>query len=538
MKKRLLNTIKVASLLSLTFIPGKEICAQLTENFDNILTLPASGWIQQNLSSPVGGLGWFQGNADAFPAFSGAPTSYIGANYNNVNGAGTISNWLISPNLTLKNGDVITFYTRTSADNMWADRLQVRMSTNGTSSNVGATATSFGDFTTLLLEINPNLQLSVYPMFWTQYTITISGLTAPTSGRIAFRYFVTNGGLNGTNSDYIGIDDFVHTPYVCPALNVAPAALNQAYAGLPFNQSFSQTGGLGAISFAVSAGTLPGGLTLLPNGTLSGTPAATGSFNFTITATDASGCTGSQIYNMEVQCNPNGASLNNLPTLCSNSGAQTLTQGLPSGGSYSGTGVTGNQFDPSSGTQVITYSVNDAYGCLQTATSTITVNTAPNVALAPFSTLCFNDPPIVLTGGTPAGGTYSGTSVSGGIFTPNAVGDFNITYSYTDGNNCSSSVSQILRVEVCAGLDTFGSTPISIFPNPSSGFITLDLGTEHLKRLQVRNSLGQLAYELDMISSDTQLPIQLDLSFLTSGVYFLELIGENQMGFSRIVLEK
>lgn len=69
-----------------------------------------------------------------------------------------------------------------------------------------------GDFTTLLLSINPTLLTNEYPEAWTQYTVTISGLPAPTSGRIAFRYFVTNGGSAGDNSNYIGIDNVVYTP--------------------------------------------------------------------------------------------------------------------------------------------------------------------------------------------------------------------------------------------------------------------------------------------------------------------------------------
>src|SRR2546428_3306592 len=48
-----------------------------------------------------------------------------------------------------------SFYTRTVDMPSFPDRLQVRMSTNGASSNVGTTATDVGDFTTLLLDINP-----------------------------------------------------------------------------------------------------------------------------------------------------------------------------------------------------------------------------------------------------------------------------------------------------------------------------------------------------------------------------------------------
>jgi len=541
MKKTLFSAIRCVATFSVIGLFNQSLNAQITENFDNITTLTGSGWFLQNNSSPIGTTGWFQGNPAAFPAYNGATDSYIGANFNNTGATGTISNWLVTPNVILKNGDVITFFTRTSADNMWADRLQVRMSTNGASTNVGVGATAVGDFTTLLLEINPNLQLSVYPMSWTQFSVTISGLSAPTSGRIAFRYFVTSAGSGGTNSDYIGIDNFVYSPYVCPTLNVSPSTLNAAFAGLPFNQSITQTGALGNSNFAVSAGTLPPGLSLTPNGTLSGTPSATGNYSFSITVTDASGCTGTQSYNMSVQCNPNGASLNNLPTLCSNSNPITLTQGMPTGGAYSGNGVTGNQFNPSVGTQSITYSVNDAYGCLQTATATITVNTAPNVTLSPFTNLCFNEPPVVLTGGLPAGGTYSGTSVSGGIFTPNAVGQFTITYSVTDANNCSGSTTQTLNVLNCVGIDEQQGGEISVYPNPSTGIINIDLGENlgDIQKIRIRNTTGQVVKTLDLntivINGST---IMLDFHDISNGLYFVELIGKTEVGLIRIVLEK
>src|SRR5690606_16200259 len=138
-----------------------------------------------------------------------APNAYIGVNYNSTaGGSGTISNWLGSPNRTIRNGDVFQFYTRRPVS-VYQDRLEVRMSANGASANVGTGATAVGDFTTLLLSINPTLVPAVYPEVWTQFTITVSGLPAPTSGRVAFRYFVTGAGPTGVNSDYIGIDNVV-----------------------------------------------------------------------------------------------------------------------------------------------------------------------------------------------------------------------------------------------------------------------------------------------------------------------------------------
>lgn len=181
-----------------------------------ITTLTGSGWIQQNNSSPVGSDSWFQGNSSVFPAQSGAASSYIGANFNNTLGGGTISNWLITPLLNLQNGDTFSFFTRTVGSPVTPDRLEVRLSTNGGAS-AGSTETSVGDFSTLLLSINPTLTTTGYPNSWTQYNLTVSGLGAPASGRLAFRYFVTNGG-SGNNSDYIGIDTFSYTAVPTPAL--------------------------------------------------------------------------------------------------------------------------------------------------------------------------------------------------------------------------------------------------------------------------------------------------------------------------------
>ena len=87
---------------------------------------------------------------------------------------------------------------------MWPDRLEVRYSTNGDSINVGTTATSVGDFSTLLLVINSGLTEGGYPEIWTKYVI--DSISASGTGRIAFRYFVTGAGPFGINSNYIGID--------------------------------------------------------------------------------------------------------------------------------------------------------------------------------------------------------------------------------------------------------------------------------------------------------------------------------------------
>jgi FG-GAP-like repeat len=183
-----------------------------SEGFEVVSPLP-TGWSASNQSTTIGTTGWFQGST-VWPAQTGTALQYIGANFNNTTGSDDISNWLLTPNRTFSNGDVIKFWTRTATTSNFPDRLQVRLSLAGTSTNTGAGPTGLGDFTTLLLDINPTLAVGGYPNAWTEQTITLSGLAAPTSGRIAFRYFVTFAGPLGDNSNIIGIDTFSYAPGV------------------------------------------------------------------------------------------------------------------------------------------------------------------------------------------------------------------------------------------------------------------------------------------------------------------------------------
>ena len=197
--------------------------AQFSEGFDNITTLPGSGWFLINHSEPIGVTNWYQGELAVFPAQSGPSNSYIAANFNNGSGLATISNWLLTPAVTLVNGATLNFWTR-SIGSIYPDRLQVRMSTAGAGTDVGTSSTDVGTFTTLLLDINPTYSPTGYPAVWTQYNVVVTGVPTPTLGRLAFRYFVENSGPLGANGDYIGIDTVVFTPGVVPA-TVAPVSL-------------------------------------------------------------------------------------------------------------------------------------------------------------------------------------------------------------------------------------------------------------------------------------------------------------------------
>lgn len=208
----------VAGAMAITAAPAQ--AANVAEGFDDITTL--TDWQRVNLSQPTGSNAWFQGNPTVFPAQAGAATnSYIAANFNSTAGTGTISNWLISPKQTsLSSADVLDFWTQSaSGDPVYPDRLEVRVSTNG-SCSPGTTATGVGDFTTLVTSINPDLTVSGYPFDWTRFTLPLSSIAGPASGCFAFRYYVTSGGPSGDNSNYIGIDSVTFSDKTAPAVTV------------------------------------------------------------------------------------------------------------------------------------------------------------------------------------------------------------------------------------------------------------------------------------------------------------------------------
>ncbi|MGH6690172.1 MAG: beta strand repeat-containing protein, partial [Gammaproteobacteria bacterium] len=130
----------------------------------------------------------------------------------------------------------------------------------------------------------------------------VSGTTATlggtaTNGAQVGNYVVKFTASNGVPPNFE--QNFTLT-LVCPAITVSrtgggafpDAVFNSAYTG----QSVTATGGTGPHTFQVTAGTFPPGLSLASGGAISGTPTNTGSFNFTVTATDANGCTGSQAF--------------------------------------------------------------------------------------------------------------------------------------------------------------------------------------------------------------------------------------------------
>jgi hypothetical protein len=149
--------------------------------------------------------------------------------------------------------------------------------------------------------------------------------------------------------------------------------------------------------------------------------------------------------------------------VCQNSGSTTYsTTGasnansyvwalIPStAGSITGTGLTAEvTWDPAfTGLATITVKGVNNCGNGPTLSKTTTVVVVPVATLDPFSPVCDNIDTLVLTGGLPAGGTYSGIGVVNNKFTPHTVGPGTYTISYIVSNaGCSDTATQTILVK-------------------------------------------------------------------------------------------
>jgi hypothetical protein len=103
--------------------------------------------------------------------------------------------------------------------------------------------------------------------------------------------------------------------------------------------------------------------------------AVNSSGTYIVTFTDVNGCSSSASQAVTVNPLPT-VTQSALGTACVTYPPITLTGGAPAGGAYSGTAVSGGQFDPAlagTGTFVITYTYTDGNGCTNTATSNLQV---------------------------------------------------------------------------------------------------------------------------------------------------------------------
>lgn len=181
--------------------------------------------------------------------------------------------------------------------------------------------------------------------------------------------------------------------------------------------------------------------------TVTVTPTAT--TTYTVTGTDTNGCKSSDQVTVTVIPLPTVSVAGSPTTICNQAIGVQLT-GTPSGGTWSGdprltsAGVFTPGATPSDlGSITVTYTYTDPNtNCTNSADLALTVSNPDMITLTQPDDLCLNAAALSLTA-SPQGGVWSaasGVSLSPqGLFTPDQVGTFTVTYTINGGTNCAVS---------------------------------------------------------------------------------------------------
>lgn len=175
-------------------------------------------------------------------------------------------------------------------------------------------------------------------------------------------------------------------------------------------------------------------------------------------------------------------------------------------------------------------------------TVNVNVNTIPTPTIVGLAAMYNTASPNVTLVGNPAGGTFSGTGVSGNVFSPATagVGTYSITYNYTSPQGCSGSVSQEVTVTQFIGIDNMDAlTNLELFPNPTSK--TFRLSFELMQNLPldiaVVNLAGQKVWETTYSDFVGKFSQEIDLEKFASGVYFVEIRMKDAFMRTKVVKE-
>lgn len=341
----------------------------------------------------------------------------------------------------------------------------------------------------------------------------------------AYNGTLTNFALTGSTSNWVSSSASV----------TASGFSNSSVSAVSSQTNVSCNGAANGTASVTASGTGPFSYTWTPSG--GNAPTASGLSAGVYTVTIANTCTNtSQIISIT---QPPALSLNASAagTVICEGGTSTLTA-TGSGGtgtlSYTwSTGSTSNttSVNPAS-TSVYTVNAKDANNCATSATVGVTVNALPSVSLtATAANVCVNSGSIALTG-TPAGGSYSGTNVSGTAFTPATSGTFTPAYSFTNSTTgCANTATTAIVVSQCTGIEESKNIPsASIYPNPNTGVFTVELEVAAL--LTVTDVTGSHVLISETLAAGTH---SLDLSREASGVYFVKLTGAAKQTILRLV---
>jgi hypothetical protein len=174
------------------------------------------------------------------------------------------------------------------------------------------------------------------------------------------------------------------------------------------------------------------------------------------------------------------------------------------------------------------------------STNSITVNTFPSTGVTFNSPqantwLCASDPSFQITGGTPNGGTYSGSGVSNGLFTPNvSLPNINVvTYAYQDTNLCITQAIDTFFVDVCTAMSPlFENDNVQIFPTPAKDIINIHVTeNSNLYFIIITDLTGNIVLSTTINNSKNEI----NITSLNCGIYFITIMQGDKQFISKFI---
>jgi len=111
-------------------------------------------------------------------------------------------------------------------------------------------------------------------------------------------------------------------------------------------------------------------------------------------------------------------------------------------------------------------------------------------------------------------------------------GTTTITWTVTDNAGNTATCSFDLIVNAFVGIADLSASGISIYPNPTSGKLTIDNGELTIQSIEITDITGKVVKSFSNFQNS-----EIDLSNLNSGIYFIKLQTDKQVFTTKIVKE-